>query len=194
MVDHAGGDSTGNLTTGNPDDGVIYRLKAQAKSDRPSRCPNGPNGELRSQVGSEGEGPGDYSDIARVGPAYRITSGSALLVLNPKHHGESTHLPHIDVFRPSLPLDPSTPFKVIVDSRDALPESVSHHSSYLSGYVYDMRYSGVKTALLFLCCRKTRHFLTDVGKPLMSKITQDLRPAVVCFPDEHSDTVMDILP
>ena len=29
----------------------------------------GPDGELRSQVGSEGEGPGDYSDIARIGVA-----------------------------------------------------------------------------------------------------------------------------
>lgn len=28
-----------------------------------------PDGELRSQVGSEGEGPGDYSDIARIGVA-----------------------------------------------------------------------------------------------------------------------------
>ena len=28
-----------------------------------------PDGELRSQVGSEGEGPGDYSDIARIGLA-----------------------------------------------------------------------------------------------------------------------------
>ncbi len=29
----------------------------------------GPDGELRSQVGREGEGPGDYSDIARIGVA-----------------------------------------------------------------------------------------------------------------------------
>ena len=29
----------------------------------------GPDGELRSQVGSEGEGPGDYSDIVRIGLA-----------------------------------------------------------------------------------------------------------------------------
>ena len=82
MVGHAGGGSMGNLTIGNLDDGVIDRLKAQAKSDRPGRCPNGPNGELRSQVDSEGEGPGDYSDIAtgRVSQrslAVRVRPGSA---------------------------------------------------------------------------------------------------------------------
>lgn len=36
----------------------------------------GPNGELRSQVGSEGEGPGDYSDIARIG----VTTDQSLFV------------------------------------------------------------------------------------------------------------------
>ena len=105
-----------------------------------------------------------------------------------------TSLPLIDIFRPPLPPDPGTFFKVLVDSRDAHPQSSSHYVSYLFGYLNDMGYSGAKPILLRLSCRETRLLLADVGKPFMSQITQERRLAVVSLLDKHPDTIMDILP